>query len=386
MNGRVVYLLDRYESPKIVSGPYASPASAEARARLHADPAYRELRERLARAGVFAPAHAGYAWRMIALVAGYAALFAYLATAPALPARLAACVGLGLVHTWCNFIGHDLSHGAVARRAWVTALLGQGFDTLLTGFSFSYFRRSHTLHHYHCNEDDFDPDTLSALWSVSEHGARAKRGVGRLATRVQHRVVPLLYVLWAAVLKVQGLAYVARNSRAARADLAALALHIAGWWWLAARVGPVTAALDYAVMTGVVGVYLGVIFPIGHVGIGMVDAAGAPRSFLEHQLATTRNVTSSRVRDLLFMGLNSQIEHHLFPWAPSMRLGRARAVVRAFCRERGLPYHEVGHRAAMAAVMCHLRDMAVVASSAGGAVPGVADIVGCPEQVGLPEA
>lgn len=383
MTGRVAYLLDRYESSKIISGPYASPASAEARARLHADPVYRELRERLARAGVFAPAHAGYAWRMIALACGYAALFAYLAAAPALPARIAACVGLGLVHTWCNFVGHDVSHGAVARRAWVTALLGQGFDTLLTGFSFSYFRRSHTLHHYHCNEDDFDPDTLSALWSVSESGARAKRGVGRLATQIQHRVVPLLYVLWAAALKLQGLAYVVRNPRAARADLAALALHVAGWWWLAARVGSATAAVDYAVMTGMVGLYLGAIFPVGHVGTGMVDAArGAPRSFLEHQLATTRNVTSSAVRDLLFMGLNSQIEHHLFPWVPSMRLGRARAVVRVFCRERGLPYHEVGHRAAMAAVMCHLRDMAMVASSSGDTVA----VASCAEQVGLPEA
>lgn len=381
MTGRVAYLLDRYESPKITSGPYASAASSEARARLQADPAYRELRQRLARAGLFAPAHAGYAWRMAALVGAYAALFAWLAAAPALPARLAACVGLGLVHTWCNFVGHDVSHGAVAKRPGVTALLGQLFDTLLTGFSFSYFRRSHTLHHYHCNEDGFDPDTLSALWSVSEHGARAKRGLGRLTTRVQHRVVPVLYVLWAAALKLGGLAYIARNPRAAVADLAALALHAAGWWWLGHRAGAATAALDYAIMTMVVGVYLGVIFPVGHVGTGMVDVArAAPRSFLEHQLATTRNVTSSPLRDLLFVGLNSQIEHHLFPWAPSMRLGRARAIVRSFCRERGLPYHEAGHRAAIAAVMCHLRDMAAAAGPAGPAAG-----VGGADQVGLSE-
>jgi fatty acid desaturase len=382
MTSRVAYLLDRYESPNILSGPYASAASAEARARLQGDPAYRELRQRLARAGFFAPAHASYAWRMVVLVGAYAALCSGLAATPALPARLAACVGLGLVHTWCNFIAHDISHGAVAKRPLVTALLGQLFDTLLTGFSFSYFRRSHTLHHYHCNEDDFDPDTMSALWSVSDHGARAKRGVGRLTTRVQHRVIPLLYVLWAAALKLQGLAYIARNARAARADLALLALHVAGWWWLGHRVGLAAAALDYAVMTMVVGVYLGVIFPVGHVGAGTVDAAhGAPRSFVEHQLATTRNVTSSPLRDLLFMGLNSQIEHHLFPWGPSMRLGRARHVVRAFCRERGLPYHEAGHRAAIAAVMRHLRDMA--RRRARSTPPGVTRRA---EQVGVPDA
>jgi len=208
--------------------------------------------------------------------------------------------------------------------------------------------------------EKYDPDTISALWSVSEHGARGKRGFGRAASRVQHRIIPFLYVLWGAALKLQGIAYVIRNPLGAASDLVMLVIHVVGWSWLASRVGIGMAIVDYAVMTMVVGVYLGVIFPVGHVGT--TNVAPGPSGFLAHQLATTRNVTSSGVRDVLFMGLNSQIEHHLFPWVPSMRLARARPIVKAFCREHGLPYHEAGHREAFAQVMRHLEQMAAIAN------------------------
>jgi fatty acid desaturase len=344
-------LLDHYVSPKIVAGPYASVASEPMRATLTRDRDYQELRTRLARTGFFAPARWSYAWRMIVIVALYAALFAYLASGPSIALRIAAALALGGVHTLCNFMGHDIAHGAVSKRSSVTEIFGQLFDTLLTGFSFTYFRRSHTLHHYHCNEDGFDPDTMSALWSVTEHGARNKDGLGRAMTRAQHVIVPFLYPFWGATLKVSGIGYALRNPREAWPDLVLLAVHYTGWFLLGGSL------LDYVIMTLVVGVYLGIIFPIGHVGTASLSPAHTT-SFLHQQLATTRNVTSSPLRDNLFMGLNSQIEHHLFPYGPSMRLGRARPVVRQFCAERGLPYEESGHRAAMVSVMRHLRRMA----------------------------
>jgi fatty acid desaturase len=46
------------------------------------------------------------------------------------------------------------------------------------------------------------------------------------------------------------------------------------------------------------------------------------------------------VTDYVYGGLNYQIEHHLFPTMPRNRLGEARQVVKQFCAERGVPYHE----------------------------------------------
>jgi len=48
------------------------------------------------------------------------------------------------------------------------------------------------------------------------------------------------------------------------------------------------------------------------------------------------------VIDFAYGGLNYQIEHHLFPNMPRNRLKKARVLVKKFCLERGIPYHETG--------------------------------------------
>jgi fatty acid desaturase len=53
-------------------------------------------------------------------------------------------------------------------------------------------------------------------------------------------------------------------------------------------------------------------------------------------------VAGSRFVDLLLGGLNYQIEHHLFPNMARPNLRHAQPLVRAFCRQHGLPYTEAG--------------------------------------------
>lgn len=330
---KLSYLLDDYVSPKILGGPYASAASGPAIQALRDDPDYQELRRRLMQEGFFKRAPLNYAWRMVVLVGLYGALFAYLLTGPDLAPRLIACLILGLVHTQSNFLSHDILHGAVITARSGTDLAGQIYNTLLTGFSFSYFRRSHTLHHYHCNEAGFDPDTISVMWSVSPYEARRKRGLGRVTTHLQHVLIPFLYTLWAFSLKVEGIKYVLRNPRNAAPDLLMLALHLGLWFGVGGHyIGLQDQVVNYGIMTVTVGIYLGVIFPVNHVGTAILNAD-----------------TGARVRFL---------EHHLFPWVPSMRLAAARPIVRSFCNERGLPYQESPHWVSYTQVMGHLRDVA----------------------------
>jgi fatty acid desaturase len=55
---------------------------------------------------------------------------------------------------------------------------------------------------------------------------------------------------------------------------------------------------------------------------------------------TARNVYGNPVTDWVYGGLNYQIEHHLFPSMSRNRLRLAQRIVAAFCRERGISYHE----------------------------------------------
>ena len=44
----------------------------------------------------------------------------------------------------------------------------------------------------------------------------------------------------------------------------------------------------------------------------------------------------------MHIGLQFQIEHHLFPRLPRHNLRKARELVRAVCAKHGIPYREVG--------------------------------------------
>jgi fatty acid desaturase len=360
MNRYKATILEHFVSTKALAGPAVSPASAGARSALRDDRVYAELKRRLDAIGFFAPAPGDYAWRIAATLAIAAAGWAALVLARSIWLHAAGALAVGVAMVQSSFLAHDAGHGALARRPWLVALLGQLHSTLIAGYAFSYFRRSHDLHHFHTNEDGVDPDCLSELVSVDPCSARRKTGLGRLITRHQAVIIPLLLPLWALTMKWDGLTYVACNHRRCRSDIAALVLH--AWVWLAVPavvVGPELALGGYLAANMVAGLYLGAVIPVNHVGTSYLSS-GHALSFLEQQLATCRNVRSpgpppvAAVFDFLFIGLNRQIEHHLFPWAPVCRLARGAAVTRAFCRERGLPYHETTYRQAVYASMQHL--------------------------------
>jgi fatty acid desaturase len=103
-----------------------------------------------------------------------------------------------------------------------------------------------------------------------------------------------------------------------------------GAWWAGLLLGTQLVA----------GVYLGLVFAPHHKGMP-IWAAGQRLSYVQRQVLTARNVRSHPLNDMLFGGLNYQIEHHLFPTMPRSRLRQARAIVRPFCLAHGLPYEDV---------------------------------------------
>jgi len=60
------------------------------------------------------------------------------------------------------------------------------------------------------------------------------------------------------------------------------------------------------------------------------------------QLRTTMNVATPEWLDWLHIGLQFQIEHHLFPRLPRHNLREARKLVKAICEKHNIHYHEPG--------------------------------------------
>jgi len=58
------------------------------------------------------------------------------------------------------------------------------------------------------------------------------------------------------------------------------------------------------------------------------------------QLKTTMNVDTPPLLDFVHIGLQFQIEHHLFPRVPRHNLRKVRDLVREVAKKHKLPYHE----------------------------------------------
>jgi len=89
------------------------------------------------------------------------------------------------------------------------------------------------------------------------------------------------------------------------------------------------------------GLYMGSIIAPNHKGMPMLEKS-SKMDFLRRQVLTARNVSSSPFNDFWYGGLNYQIEHHLFPSMPRNNLKEAQKVIKLFCQEHEITYHETG--------------------------------------------
>ncbi|NDJ54342.1 MAG: acyl-CoA desaturase, partial [Chloroflexi bacterium] len=61
--------------------------------------------------------------------------------------------------------------------------------------------------------------------------------------------------------------------------------------------------------------------------------------------------------DYLYGALNYQIEHHFFPGVARHNMREAHAIVKAFCIEKGIPYHETGIVQSYVEIVQYLNDV-----------------------------
>jgi fatty acid desaturase len=321
------------------------------------DPRHRLLLAEVARAGCFRPATARTVLYGCLVVLSYAAAYATLLAAPGPAVRILAIAALAFVSVHCGFIAHEAGHGAITRDRRKAAWVGQVFNTLLTALSCSHFNEIHSRHHPHCNERACDPDMQSSLFSMYPQAAVDKTGLGKVVSRYQAVLIWVLVWLQGFSLKVDSVRHLRNNPRTTRIDQVVMLLHVALWTVPPVLfIGLADALLNYALMTLLIGPYLGMIFLVNHIGTRVIEP-GETLSFFSQELAVTRNLGSSRASDFVFGGLNNHIEHHLFPSMPTAHLPKARRITRSFCQQHCIAYQEMSWFAAAREVTRHFKAM-----------------------------
>ncbi|MYW20645.1 acyl-CoA desaturase [Streptomyces sp. SID2955] len=257
--------------------------------------------------------------------------------------QLAVAAFLALVFGQVALVAHDLAHGQVFRRRRHSEIGGRLFGNLGVGMSYGWWMNKHTRHHAHPNHEELDPDVAPDILVWSADQARASKGVARIIGGHQA-------LLFFPLLTLEGFNLHVASLRALRSPVmkkrflegVLLLLHIAAVVSAVFLVlSPGKAVAFLAVNQCLFGVYLGCTFAPNHKG--MPTLTGEQRlDFLRRQVLTSRNVRGGRLTDVMLGGLNYQIEHHLFPSMPTVHLRRARVIVRRYCAEIGVPYHETG--------------------------------------------
>ena len=249
---------------------------------------------------------------------------------------------LAFIIVQISYTGHDLGHKQVFRSSHNNDRLGL-FVSFLIGINRTWWVEKHNEHHSNPNDLDMDPDIELPVVAFSQDQAREMRGIARLIVRYQAFLFYPLLCFEGFVLKLSGIRYMLGNRLMFPiAEPIMMAGHIGTYTGIVFLSLPVWQGLLFiAVNQLLIGLYIGSTFAPNHKGMLLLDG-NTQLDFLRKQVLTARNVKSSPLNDLLYGGLNYQIEHHLFPSMPRNRLKEAQKIVMPFCKEHSISYHETG--------------------------------------------
>ncbi|MGW0413095.1 fatty acid desaturase family protein [Streptomyces collinus] len=341
-------------SPGVSVTPRSAAALAE-RPRSDGGSDFALLSRRITEAGLLRRRPGYYATRIGLVVALYAAGWGAFFALGDVWGQLAVAAFLALVFGQVALLAHDLAHRQVFRRRGPSEAMGRLFGNLGVGMSYGWWMNKHTRHHANPNHEDLDPDVAPDILVWSPGQARASRGVARLIGGHQA-------LLFFPLLTLEGFNLHVSSLRALRSPYmkkrvlegTLLLLHIAGLLSaLFLVLSPGRALAFLAVNQCLFGVYLGCTFAPNHKGMPTFTGDERP-DFLRRQVLTSRNVRGGLLTDVMLGGLNYQIEHHLFPSMPTPHLRRAQVVVRQYCAEIGVPYHETGLLRSYREALTHL--------------------------------
>lgn len=277
--------------------------------------------------------------------------------------------GLAVVGWYVFGMGHDGAHFAVSRRPWVNRLASLG---LLTNMNVMVWYYHHTSGHHVRTNRSGDPDHSIAYPFIRTSADQPYRRWHRW----QAVLLPLYLLFPTGLMTLVGPPLWLASRRAVR--VVPMPYPGVRWW------GGLSWAVSVSVLIVVPLIVLpmgrAIAFPIIYVILsGIIFSLNNFASHLSKdcfsesdctdwariQAASTINWRSGNwLASWLSVGVNHQIEHHLFPGINPEHYHRLSPIVRAVCHEFGVKYQS--HRTFMGFVMGSLRWVRTLSSPPRG--------------------
>jgi len=257
--------------------------------------------------------------------------------------QLCDAVYLAFVFGQIGFLGHDTCHRQIFHAAWKHHLSSMLLGNVLIAMSYTWWIGKHNQHHAYPNQFDMDPDFDIPAICFSQEEALGKRKLRRLLASYQAYAFFPLMLFVGIDFQRTSIFYVLRKQGKERLlEVALLLVHYLLYFGLVFFQMTFWQGVVFIfVNQALFGLYIGSIFAPNHKGMPMLEKS-SKMDFLRRQVLTARNVSSSPFNDFWYGGLNYQIEHHLFPSMPRNNLKEAQKVIKLFCQEHEITYHETG--------------------------------------------
>lgn len=294
-------------------------------------------------------------------------------------AHLAGALTMGIFWQQLAGIGHDLGHNAVTHVFWQDHMLGSFFAALM-GISTCWWRKNHNTHHVVCNSVEHDPDIQHMpvvaitpkvferpFWSSYYVKWISMDACARRLVSYQHWTIYFPVMALARYnLYVQSWIHLFSDSLLHYKRLEIAALSVFALW-------VVTVAFLLPTWLEMVAWLFVSHAMAGVLHLQIVVSHWAMYTYRGHayndekdewyitQLKTTLNVATPPLLDWVHIGLQFQIEHHLFPRLPRHNLRKARDLVKAVCQKHGIAYLEPGLFESQKMMWLALRATAMVA-------------------------
>lgn len=257
-----------------------------------------------------------------------------------------------------TFFVHDAGHNQIFTSGSKNRIAGIWLSSLLLGGSSSWWIDKHNRHHVSPNVGGSDPDIAIPVLAFSQEDALGKRGLVKFIVKYQVFLFFPLLMFEAFNLRYNSINHLRKKRLSDSWDSIALALvhHVIYLGLLFYFLGAWQAVVFIAVHHALLGLYLGCTFATNHIGMPVLKG-NENLDYIRLQTLTARNLKESWVTGYLFGGLDSQIEHHLFPTIPRASFADLRKIVKPFCKERSIEYCEVGFIKAYVGVLKHLHEV-----------------------------
>ncbi len=291
------------------------------------------LKKEVKAAGLYKRATKRGIFEMLLILTGMTIIF----TTTAMWNPILLALFIVVVFTRAVFISHDLLHRQIFKDKSFSKRITLPFSNLFLGLSAGWWDWKHNVrHHTYTNCVTKDPD-ITALNGIF----MKQQGENRLVARFPHILFwgALLFMYPAFI--IQSNYFMIKNKRYGELLISALhwPLFYGGLFYFSATAED--AWITIAVFWPVLGTWLALGFITNHLGCEVLDEDTYNKTtWMDLQIRTSRNLKSNPFIHWIFGGLDTQIEHHLFPKVPRFNLLKVAKLTEAFCKKHDIYYHE----------------------------------------------